>query len=175
MPQCPTKVIIMSVNQCGIPTNSVFVCHYLTIKVVCKPLKVVEYSPDMLDDKLHIHYFMSVLLLFSGSAGTQLFVYIQTIQSYLAPPITMVFGLGILWTGLTSAGALSGLLIGFVLGMAKFIGGNVYTKPDCGLEDTRPGFVKMHFMFYGEKLSNLHHTLEIVVYLLLSSLVFTVF
>ena len=104
----------------------------------------------MLEDKLHVHYFISVLLLFSGSAGTQLFVYIQTIQSYLAPPITMVFGLGILWTGLTSAGALSGLLIGFVLGMAKFIAGNVYTTPKCGEEDTRPGFAKMHFMFYGE-------------------------
>jgi len=134
----------------------------------------MEYWSDMLDDKFHVHYFISILLLFSGSAGTQLFVYIQTIQSYLAPPITMVFGLGILWTGLTSAGALSGLLIGFVLGMAKFIAGNVYKMPKCGDEDTRPGFAKMHFMFYGENWSNLHHTLEIVVYLFLYSLVFTV-
>lgn len=88
------------------------------------------------------------LPIIQGSAGTQLFVYIQTIQSYLAPPITMVFGLGILWTGLTAAGALSGLLIGFVLGMAKFIVGNVYNSPKCGEVDTRPGFAKMHFMFY---------------------------
>ena len=68
-------------------------------------------------------------LLFPGSAGQQLFVYIQTIQSYLAPPITMVFGLGILWTGLTPAGALSGLVIGFLLGMAKFIAGVKETQP----------------------------------------------
>ena len=88
----------------------------------------------------------------SGSAGTQLFVYIQTIQSYLAPPITMVFGLGILWPGLTSAGALSGLVIGFILGMAKFIAGNVYPAPRCGAVDDRPGFAKMHFMYYGENL-----------------------
>ena len=85
-----------------------------------------------------------------GSAGQQLFVYIQTIQSYLAPPITMVFGLGILWTGLTAAGALSGLVIGFIMGMAKFIAGNVWTVPSCGSVDDRPGFAKMHFMFYGE-------------------------
>lgn len=91
-------------------------------------------------------------LLFPGSAGKQLFVYIQTIQSYLAPPITMVFGLGILWTGLTPAGALSGLVIGFFLGMAKFIAGNVWPVPQCGNVDDRPGFAKMHFMFYGEKL-----------------------
>ena len=85
-----------------------------------------------------------------GSAGKELFVYIQTIQSYLAPPITMVFGLGILWTGLTAAGALSGLIIGFILGMAKFIVGNVYPSPGCGSVDDRPGFAKMHFMYYGE-------------------------
>ena len=91
-----------------------------------------------------------------GSAGQQLFVYIQTIQSYLAPPITMTFTLGILWTGLTAAGALSGLLIGFLLGMMKFIFGNIYSAPECGEEDTRPGYVKMHFMYYGK--------LEICVY-----------
>ena len=91
------------------------------------------------------------ILLFPGSAGKQLFVYIQTIQSYLAPPITMVFGLGILWTGLTPAGALSGLVIGFILGIAKFIAGNVWPATHCEADD-RPGFAKMHFMFYGEKL-----------------------
>ena len=64
----------------------------------------------------------------------------------------MVFGLGILWTGLTPAGALSGLVIGFILGVAKFIAGNVWPVPECGKVDDRPGFAKMHFMFYGEKL-----------------------
>lgn len=103
------------------------------------------------------------LPIIQGSAGTQLFVYIQTIQSYLAPPITMVFGLGILWTGLTSAGALSGLLIGFVLGMAKFIAGNVYTTPKCGQEDTRPGFAKMHFMFYAIIIFVVSGTVMVVV------------
>lgn len=103
------------------------------------------------------------LPIIQGSAGTQLFVYIQTIQSYLAPPITMVFGLGILWTGLTSAGALSGLLIGFVLGMAKFIAGNVYTTPKCGDEDNRPGFAKMHFMFYAIIIFVVSGTVMVVV------------
>lgn len=103
------------------------------------------------------------LPIIQGAAGTQLFVYIQTIQSYLAPPITMVFGLGILWTGLTSAGALSGLLIGFVLGMAKFIAGNVYKTPKCGEEDTRPGFAKMHFMFYAIIIFVVSGTVMVVV------------
>ncbi|XP_031566572.1 sodium/glucose cotransporter 5-like [Actinia tenebrosa] len=88
------------------------------------------------------------LPIIQGAHGSQLFVYIQKIQSYLAPPITMVFGLGILWPGLTEAGALSGLLIGFLMGMFKFIFGNVYSPPECGQPDNRPGFVKMHFMYY---------------------------
>ena len=86
----------------------------------------------------------------SGSAGSQLFVYIQNVQSLLAPPITMVFSLGILWTGLTEAGALSGLVIGFLLGMARFIAVTVYGTPRCSEEDTRPGFAKMHFMYFGK-------------------------
>ena len=62
----------------------------------------------------------------------------------------MVFVLGILWPGLTATGALAGLLVGFLLGMAKFIVGNVYADPHCGEVDSRPGFAKMHFMYYGE-------------------------
>ncbi|XP_031565943.1 sodium/glucose cotransporter 5-like [Actinia tenebrosa] len=89
------------------------------------------------------------LPIIQGSAGSELFVYIQTIQSYLAPPITMVFGLGILWPGLTEAGALCGLIVGLFLGLLKFIFGNVYPKPNCGLIDDRPDFVKLHFMWYG--------------------------
>lgn len=49
-----------------------------------------------------------------------------------------------------SSRRLSGLVIGFLLGMAKFIAGNIWSDPKCGEEDTRPGFAKMHFMFYGE-------------------------
>ncbi|KAK3743610.1 hypothetical protein QZH41_002974, partial [Actinostola sp. cb2023] len=88
------------------------------------------------------------LPIIQGAHGSQLFVYIQTIQSYLAPPITMVFSLGILWPRLTEAGALSGLLVGFLMGMLKFIFGNIYSLPDCGQPDNRPGFVKLHFMYY---------------------------
>lgn len=89
------------------------------------------------------------LPIIQGAHGSQLFVYIQTIQSYLAPPITMVFGLGILWPRLSEAGALSGLLVGFMMGMFKFIFGNIYPPPECGQPDARPGFVKLHFMYYG--------------------------
>jgi Na+/proline symporter len=62
----------------------------------------------------------------------------------------MVFGLGILWPGLTEAGALTGLIVGLFLGLLKFIFGNVYPPSECGQLDERPDFVKMHFMWYGK-------------------------
>ena len=48
-----------------------------------------------------------------------LYQYLQSVQGYLAPPITAVFLLGLFWKRMNSAGATSALVIGFILGMAK--------------------------------------------------------
>jgi len=48
-----------------------------------------------------------------------LYQYLQSVQGYLAPPITAVFLLGLFWKRTNSAGATSALVIGFVLGMIK--------------------------------------------------------
>ncbi len=48
-----------------------------------------------------------------------LYQYLQSVQGYLAPPITAVFFLGLFWKRLNSAGATWALGGGFVLGMAK--------------------------------------------------------
>lgn len=52
-------------------------------------------------------------------AGGGIYRYLQSVQSYLGPPITAVFLLGLFWKRINSRGAVWGLLIGFVLGMAK--------------------------------------------------------
>jgi SSS family solute:Na+ symporter len=54
-------------------------------------------------------------------AGGGIYVYLQSVQGYLAPPITCVFLLGLFWRRTTSQGAFYGLLIGFLLGMAKLV------------------------------------------------------
>jgi SSS family solute:Na+ symporter len=51
--------------------------------------------------------------------STGLYDYLQNVQSFLAPPITAVFLLGLFSKRITSDGAFWGLVIGFVLGMAK--------------------------------------------------------
>ncbi|NIA15497.1 MAG: sodium/solute symporter [Nitrospiraceae bacterium] len=48
-----------------------------------------------------------------------LYKYLQSVQGYLAPPITAVFLLGLFWKRINAHGAVAGLACGFVLGMSK--------------------------------------------------------
>jgi SSS family solute:Na+ symporter len=50
-----------------------------------------------------------------------LYQYLQNVQSYLAPPITAVFLLGLFNRRINNRGAVWGLGLGFVLGMAKLL------------------------------------------------------
>ena len=54
-----------------------------------------------------------------SEGNTGLYDYLQNVQGFLAPPITAVFLLGLFSKRITAAGALWGLVIGFVLGMSK--------------------------------------------------------
>ena len=50
-----------------------------------------------------------------------LYKYLQSVQGYLAPPITAVFLLGLFCKRINGKGAVAGLAIGFIVGMAKLI------------------------------------------------------
>ena len=63
-------------------------------------------------------------------AGGGLYQYIQSVQSFLAPPIVAVFVMGLFWKRMNLRGAVWGLSLGFVLGMAK-LGANAL----CGGAD----------------------------------------
>ncbi|MEX2124620.1 MAG: sodium:solute symporter [Woeseia sp.] len=52
-------------------------------------------------------------------SGGGLYQYLQSVQGYLAPPITAVFLLGLFWKRLNGRGAVWALVGGFVLGMGK--------------------------------------------------------
>jgi solute:Na+ symporter, SSS family len=58
---------------------------------------------------------------FIGRMSDQLFVYLQSVQAYISPPIAVVFLLGLLWRRLNGPGALSALLAGFAFGALRFI------------------------------------------------------
>lgn len=52
-------------------------------------------------------------------SGGGLYQYLQSVQGYLAPPITAVFLLGLFFPRINARGAFWGLVCGFVLGMTK--------------------------------------------------------
>jgi SSS family solute:Na+ symporter len=59
-----------------------------------------------------------VLACFIGKLGGGLFVYIQSLYAFFAPPFSAVFLLGILFKRINAPGATAGVFAGFVLGIA---------------------------------------------------------
>ena len=55
----------------------------------------------------------------NASQGSQLFTYIQSITSYLAPPICAVYLLAVFWPRCNEPGAFWGLMVGLVIGMTR--------------------------------------------------------
>jgi SSS family solute:Na+ symporter len=53
--------------------------------------------------------------------SSQLYIYLQSVQAYISPPIAACFIFGILWRRLNGSGAISSLLVGFVLGAVRFV------------------------------------------------------
>ena len=51
----------------------------------------------------------------------QLFVYLQNVQAYIAPPIAAVFLIGVFWKRVNAKGAIASLITGFVLGMGRLV------------------------------------------------------
>ena len=67
-----------------------------------------------------------------ASQGSQLFNYIQSITSYLAPPICAVYLLAIFWPRTNEPGAFWGLMIGLMIGLIRFGLEFSTGKPPCG-------------------------------------------
>jgi len=61
---------------------------------------------------------MAWIPLMSRISGT-LYQYLQSVQSYLAPPIAAVFLLGVFFKRINGKGALTGMVVGFVIGIIK--------------------------------------------------------
>jgi SSS family solute:Na+ symporter len=82
--------------------------------------------------------------------SSQLYIYLQSVQAYISPPIAACFVLGILWPRLNGTGAISSLLSGFVLGAGRFLmelkersaGGHFFTSPLASW------VVNMNFLHY---------------------------
>ncbi|HEY1271441.1 MAG TPA: hypothetical protein VGF08_05630, partial [Terriglobales bacterium] len=83
--------------------------------------------------------------------SSQLYIYLQSVQAYISPPIAACFVLGILWTRLNGRGAISSLMTGFVMGAVRFIC-ELLDRSEGGHYFTEGGFgrwlVDMNFLHY---------------------------
>jgi SSS family solute:Na+ symporter len=78
-----------------------------------------------------------------GARG--LYDYLQTVQSYLAPPIFAVFFLGVFNKRLNAKGCLAALLTGFVLGVFRLA---VDTPVSLGLSGFEDGYASGSFLWF---------------------------
>src|SRR5207248_8859425 len=73
-----------------------------------------------------------------------LYNYLQAVQSYLAPPIFVVFFLGVFFKRMNAEGAFWAMLVGFTLGLFRML---VDTPVTLGLEGFRNGYPAGSFLW----------------------------
>nr|XP_058892972.1 sodium/myo-inositol cotransporter 2 isoform X2 [Kogia breviceps] len=90
-----------------------------------------------------------------ASQGGQLFIYIQSISSYLQPPVAVVFIMGCFWKRTNEKGAFFGLILGLLLGLVRLVLDFIYVQPRCDQPDERPAVVKdVHYLYFSMILSS---------------------
>ena len=77
-----------------------------------------------------------------GAQG--LYGYLQAVQSYLAPPIFVVFFFGVFWKRLNGQGALWAMIVGFALGLFRML---VDTPVTLGLAGYEKGYPEGTFLW----------------------------
>ncbi|XP_066466137.1 sodium/glucose cotransporter 1 isoform X2 [Tiliqua scincoides] len=84
-----------------------------------------------------------------SAQGGQLFDYIQSITSYLGPPIAAVFFLAIFCKRVNEQGAFWGLLIGLLIGLARMLTEFGYGTGSCMIPSQCPAIIcKVHYLYF---------------------------
>ncbi|XP_078486654.1 sodium/glucose cotransporter 4-like [Ciona intestinalis] len=100
-------------------------------------------------------------------ANGQLFDYIQSITSYLGPPIMVIFVMGIFWPRLNEPGAFWSLMVGLVTGSTRMIMDFAYGTPLCGQDEYRPAVLyKVHYLYFAIILAAITAIAAVVISLL---------
>uniref|UniRef100_A0A3Q4GMN5 Sodium/mannose cotransporter SLC5A10 n=1 Tax=Neolamprologus brichardi TaxID=32507 RepID=A0A3Q4GMN5_NEOBR len=105
-------------------------------------------------------------ILQSANSG-QLYVYIQSVTSCLAPPVTAVFTLAIFWKRTNEQGAFWGLMVGLVVGVCRMVLEFAFPPSRCGVEDSAPAVLRgVHYLHFAILLCGLTAIVVAVVSLL---------
>ncbi|XP_078486648.1 sodium/glucose cotransporter 4 [Ciona intestinalis] len=101
------------------------------------------------------------------SANGQLFDYIQSITSYLGPPIMVIFVMAIFWPRLNEPGAFWALMCGLAVGVTRMIMDFVYGAPLCGQDEFRPEILyKVHYLYFAMILATITAIIAVVISLI---------
>ncbi|GIY16603.1 hypothetical protein CEXT_309331 [Caerostris extrusa] len=81
--------------------------------------------------------------------GGQLFIYIQSVSAYLAPPIAAVYLLAVLWKRMNEPACFWAMMLGFIVGVTRMALDFIYPEPSCNEPDLRPLIIqKVHYMYF---------------------------
>uniref|UniRef100_A0A8D0GYP9 Sodium/glucose cotransporter 2 n=1 Tax=Sphenodon punctatus TaxID=8508 RepID=A0A8D0GYP9_SPHPU len=84
-----------------------------------------------------------------AAQGGQLFDYIQSVASYLAPPITAVFLLAVFVKRVNEPGAFWGLLGGLAIGLARLVPEFLYGTGSCLFPSSCPRLIcGVHYLYF---------------------------
>ena len=99
---------------------------------------------------------------FMSLISNQMYLYIQSVQAYISPPIAAVFLLGVLWRRLNARGAIAALYTGLVVGTARFIG-ELFKSRFADKESIVYHFTHMNFLHFAAFLFVLSAVIMVVV------------
>ncbi|XP_059409580.1 sodium/mannose cotransporter SLC5A10 isoform X1 [Carassius carassius] len=97
----------------------------------------------------------------------QLYVYIQSVTSYLAPPVTAIFVMAVFWKRTNEAGAFWGLMVGLAVGLTRMVLEFAFPLPRCGVFDPAPSVLRsVHYLHFAIILCALTAIVVVVISLL---------
>ncbi|XP_026060418.1 sodium/glucose cotransporter 5 [Carassius auratus] len=97
----------------------------------------------------------------------QLYVYIQSVTSYLAPPVTAIFVMAVFWKRTNEAGAFWGLMVGLAVGLTRMVLEFAFPPPRCGVFDPAPSVLRsVHYLHFAIILCALTAFVVVVISLL---------
>ena len=101
-----------------------------------------------------------------GAQG--LYEYLQGVQAYLAPPIFVVFFLGVFWKRLNGPGCLAALIVGFLMGLLRLV---VDTPVALKLQGYENGWPEGSFAWIVNKIYFQYYSLLIFIVSILAMVI----
>lgn len=79
--------------------------------------------------------------------SSQLYIYLQSVQAYISPPIAAAFLFGVFWKRVNGTGAITSMITGLVLGGARLVGELIHNSSPISL-GVFTTLVEMNFLHF---------------------------